>query len=149
MPPISPATCSPFCASRSNTVTLAPRRASSRAVASPSPDAAPVTTAAIPLMSIPSPLSRSPTCRAIATVGFQVKEFILNPAWMGDKWRYVVAWQGNDGEEQKDTDGRAECLRVEFGRCRTGFRSADGQHACRDRSHRFLQQLGGNADLVP
>ena len=49
-PPISAATFSPRSASRSNTATLAPRRASSRAVASPRPDAAPVTTAAIPLM---------------------------------------------------------------------------------------------------
>src|SRR5687768_17400440 len=52
MPPISAATRSPLSESRSNTATLAPRRASSRAVASPSPDAAPVTTADIPWMSM-------------------------------------------------------------------------------------------------
>src|SRR5690242_17811572 len=56
IPPISLATCSPRPASRSNTATFAPRRASSRAVASPSPDAAPVTTAATPLMSMQVPL---------------------------------------------------------------------------------------------
>src|SRR5438309_7332574 len=55
MPPIWPAMRSPRSESRSNTATLAPRRASSRAVASPRPDAAPVTTAATPLMSISSP----------------------------------------------------------------------------------------------
>src|SRR5437868_1013651 len=56
-PPISLATCSPRAGSRSNTATLAPLRASSLAVASPSPDAAPVTTAATPLMFIVSPAS--------------------------------------------------------------------------------------------
>src|SRR6218665_2651395 len=46
VPPISAATCCARSMLRSSTATLAPRRASSRAVASPSPEAPPVTSAA-------------------------------------------------------------------------------------------------------
>jgi hypothetical protein len=56
MPPISPAT---FCAASaltSSTATFTPSRASSRAVASPSPDAPPVTSAAFPSIFIASPV---------------------------------------------------------------------------------------------
>jgi murein L,D-transpeptidase YcbB/YkuD len=35
-------------------------------------------------------------CRGIATVAAQVKEFILNPAWIGDKPRYIMARRDHD-----------------------------------------------------
>src|SRR5215213_7507201 len=60
MPPISPATCSPRSASRSKTATLTPLAASARAVASPRPEAPPVTTAAILLSSFISAPFRRP-----------------------------------------------------------------------------------------
>src|SRR4051812_448893 len=53
-PPISPATFSPLSSWRSSTTTLLPRWASSRAVASPRPDAPPVTMADAPVMSMPA-----------------------------------------------------------------------------------------------
>ena len=50
MPPISPATRRALSRLTSSTATLAPRRASSRAVASPRPEPPPVTSAACPWM---------------------------------------------------------------------------------------------------
>ncbi len=51
-PPTSLATASPLASFMSSTTTRAPRSASRRAVASPSPDAPPVTIAEHPLMSM-------------------------------------------------------------------------------------------------
>src|SRR4051794_15323591 len=53
-PSISAASFSPFSSCRSSTTTLLPRWASNRAVASPRPDAPPVTMADAPAMSMPS-----------------------------------------------------------------------------------------------
>src|SRR3954471_13815454 len=59
-PPISAASASPLSACRSATTTTAPRAASRRAAAAPMPDAAPVTMALAPLISMAGTLAPGP-----------------------------------------------------------------------------------------